>query len=45
VSAMGDKAGNGFDSATGAGLVDAYKAYCLARSITVRSTTTLPPPR
>lgn len=45
VSAMGDEAGNGFDSATGAGLVDAYKAYCLARSITVRSTTTLPPPR
>jgi len=45
VSAMGDKAGKGFDSATGAGLVDAYKAYCLARSIAVYPTNTLPPPR
>jgi len=44
-SAMGDAAGKGFDSATGAGLVDAYRAYCLARSITVRPTNTLPPPR
>ncbi|MHA2233563.1 MAG: S8 family serine peptidase, partial [Candidatus Hodarchaeales archaeon] len=44
-SAMGDKAGFGFDSATGAGLVDAHKAYRLARSIAIRSTTTLPPPR
>jgi subtilisin family serine protease len=44
-SAMGDAAGKGFDSATGAGLVDAYKAYCIARSIAVRPTDTLPPPR
>ena len=43
-SAMGDKAGNGFDSATGAGLVDAYKAYRLARSIMVRPLHTLPSP-
>jgi len=43
-SAMGDPAGMGFDSATGAGLVDAHNAYCLARSITVRPTNTLPPP-
>jgi serine protease AprX len=43
-SAMGDKAGKGFDSATGAGLVDAYKAYKLARSIIVRPIATLPPP-
>ena len=43
-SAMGDKAGKGFDSATGAGLVDAYKAYRLARSIMVRPLLTLPPP-
>jgi len=45
VSYMGDKAGKGFDSATGAGLVDAYKAYRLARSIAVYPTNTLPPPR
>ncbi|MFW9897072.1 MAG: S8 family serine peptidase [Candidatus Thorarchaeota archaeon] len=44
-SAMGDKAGIGFDSATNPGLVDAYKAFRLARSIIVRSTSTLPPPR
>lgn len=44
-SAMGDKAGKGFDSATGAGLVDAYKAYHLARSIAIKPTLTLPPPR
>ncbi|MCJ7443525.1 MAG: S8 family serine peptidase [Methanotrichaceae archaeon] len=44
-SQMGQKAGIGFDSATGAGLVDAYKAYRLARSITVRPTNTLPEPR
>lgn len=44
-SAMGDKAGNGFDSATGAGLVNAYSAYRLARSIAIKPTLTLPPPR
>ncbi len=44
-SAMGDKAGKGFDSATGAGLVDAYKAYRLARSISINPVNTLPPPR
>ncbi len=44
-SAMGDKAGKGLDSATGAGLIDAYNAYCLARSIAVKPTATLPPPR
>lgn len=44
-SAMGEKAGKGFDSATGAGLVDACKAYYLARSIAIKPTLTLPPPR
>ncbi|MCW4049352.1 MAG: S8 family serine peptidase [Candidatus Bathyarchaeota archaeon] len=44
-SAMGDKAGKGFDSATGAGLVDAHNAYRLARSIAVKPVNTLPPPR
>ncbi len=43
-SSMGDKAGKGFDSATGAGLVDAYKAYRLARSIMVRPLFTVPSP-
>ncbi|NIM98884.1 S8 family serine peptidase [Candidatus Saccharibacteria bacterium] len=44
-SCMGDKAGRGFDSATGAGLVDAYAAYRIARSIQVRPLFTLPAPR
>lgn len=44
-SAMGDIAGKGFDSATGAGLLDAYKAYRLARSIVVRPLFTLPSPK
>jgi serine protease AprX len=43
-SCMGNNAGKGFDSATGAGLVDAYKAYRLARSIMVRPMNTLPSP-
>jgi subtilisin family serine protease len=43
-SAMGDQAGKGFDSATGFGLVDAFKAYKLARSIMVRPLFTLPQP-
>lgn len=38
-------AGEGYDGATGAGLVDAYAAYKLARSITQRSLYTIPPPR
>lgn len=38
-------AGEGHDGATGAGLVDAYVAYKLARSITPRSLYTIPPPR
>jgi len=45
VSAMGHKAGAGFDSATGPGLVDAYKAYQIARSINIKPLDTLPPPR
>jgi hypothetical protein len=45
VSSMGEPAGKGLDGATGAGLVDAYKAYKLARSVTPRSTSTLPSPR
>ena len=44
-SAMGQPAGNGFDGATGAGLVDAYAAYRIARSVTPRDLLTLPPPR
>ncbi len=44
-SAMGDKAGKGLDSATGAGLLDAFSAYRLARSVSVRPLQTLPPPR
>ncbi|RXA19949.1 serine protease [Methanosarcina sp. MSH10X1] len=43
-SSMGDTAGKGFDSATGAGLVDAYSACKLARSIMVRPRFTVPPP-
>lgn len=38
-------AGEGHDGATGAGLVDAYKAYQLARSVTARSLSTIPSPR
>jgi len=44
-SAMGQPAGNGFDGATGAGLVDAYAAYRIARSVTPRDLFALPPPR
>lgn len=43
-SHMADRAGKGFDSATGAGLVDAYAAYKLARSVQIRSRFTIPPP-
>jgi subtilisin family serine protease len=44
-SAHGQPAGEGHDGATGAGLVDAYKAYQLARSMTPRDLCTLPPPQ
>lgn len=44
-SRMGQPAGEGFDGATGAGLVDAYAALRLARSVTTRDLFTLPPPR
>jgi hypothetical protein len=44
-SAMGQPAGEDYHGATGAGLVDAYEAYKLARSITLRSLVALPAPR
>lgn len=44
-SHMGEPAGEGLDGATGAGLVDAYAAYRLARSVTPRALDTLPAPR
>jgi serine protease AprX len=44
-SALGQLAGEGHDGATGAGLVDANVAYQLARSITPRNLSALPPPR
>jgi serine protease AprX len=44
-SAMGEPAGTGFDGATGSGLVDALKAYKLARSVTPRNLGALPAPR
>lgn len=44
-SAHGQPAGDGYDGATGAGLVDAYAAYRLARSVTPRNLDSLPPPR
>ncbi len=44
-SRMGQPAGEGFDGATGAGLVDAYAALSLARSVATRDLFTLPPPR
>jgi serine protease AprX len=43
-SANGQPAGDGYDGATGAGLVDAYSAYRLARSMSPRNLHTLPPP-
>ncbi|MEU7745170.1 S8 family serine peptidase [Nonomuraea sp. NPDC049158] len=43
-SGTGELAGEGFDGATGAGLVDAAAAYRLARSVTPRSLHTVPPP-
>lgn len=44
-SQQGQGAGDGYDGATGAGLVDAFAAYKLARSVTPRSINALPPPR
>ena len=41
----GQPAGNGHDGATGAGLVDAYAAYKLARSVSIRNIFDLPSPR
>ena len=40
-----DRASGGHDGATGAGLVDAYRAYEMARSVVVRMADTVPPPR
>ena len=44
-SAMGQPAGEGHDGATGAGLVDAWAAYRLARSVTPRNLMAIPSPR
>lgn len=44
-SAMGEPAGRGHDGATGAGLVDALKAFKLARSVTPQNLAALPAPR
>ena len=44
-SPSGQPAGNGHDGATGTGLVDAYAAYKLARSVTIRNIHDLPSPR
>jgi subtilisin family serine protease len=41
----GQPAGEGFDGATGAGLVDALAAFKLARSVTLRNVNSLPAPR
>lgn len=40
----GQPAGNGHDGATGTGLVDAYAAYKLARSVAIRNVHDLPSP-
>jgi serine protease AprX len=42
---QGQAAGHGHDGATGSGLVDAYAAYQLARSVAIRNITDLPSPR
>lgn len=44
-SATGQPAGEGTDGATGSGLVDAFAAYRLARSVTPRSLDAVPAPR
>lgn len=43
-SAMDEPAASGHDGATGAGLVDAQRAYLLVRSTTPRPTTVVPAP-
>ncbi|MEX2621283.1 MAG: S8 family serine peptidase [Egibacteraceae bacterium] len=43
-SAMAEPAGPGHDGATGAGLVDAHRAYLLARCTTPRPTAVVPAP-
>jgi len=43
-SYQGQPAGEGHDGATGAGLVDGYAAYQLARSVAIRDLNTVPPP-
>jgi hypothetical protein len=45
MSNNGQPAGPGLDGATGAGLMDAFAAYRLARSVTIRNVFSLPPPR
>ncbi|MDJ0682574.1 MAG: S8 family serine peptidase [Xenococcus sp. (in: cyanobacteria)] len=44
-SSNGQSAGDGHDGATGTGLVDAYAAYKLARSVAIRNINDLPSPR
>lgn len=44
-SQQGQPAGEGHDGATGAGLVDAYAAYKIAKSIVPRDIFTIPAPR
>jgi serine protease AprX len=45
MSSTGQPAGPGYDGATGAGLMDAFAAYRLARSVTIRDVFSLPSPR
>lgn len=45
MSNNGQPAGPGHDAATGAGLMDAFAAYRLGRSVTIRNIFSLPPPR
>lgn len=45
MSGNGQPAGDGHDGATGTGLVDAYAAYKLARSVVIRNIDSLPSPR
>jgi serine protease AprX len=44
-SLLGQPAGEGYDGATGTGLVDSYAAYKLARSVAIRNVHDLPAPR
>jgi serine protease AprX len=45
LSSSGQPAGDGLDGATWAGLMDAFVAYRLARSVTIPNVFWLPPPR